>query len=267
MQEAPRTIAVVGPGRLGRTLAAALERAGYRVATAGRDELQDAADTADLIFLTVPDSAIAEVAASVRWRPGQWVVHCSGALGRDALAAAEAAGAVTGCFHPLQTFPSRMPEPDRFAGIACGIEAPEPLAGFLERLAKDLGTRPFRLEGVDRALYHAAAVVASNHVVALASAASRLWELAGVRGVGGREALSPLTNAAAQNVASMELTDALPGPVGRGDAATVARHLDALNADAELREFYRRLSLELLRITPRLDDERRESLRRLLSEP
>lgn len=264
MQETPRSIAVVGPGRLGATLAAALERAGYNVSTVGRDQLGDSADTDDLIFLTVPDSAIAGVAASLQWRPGQWVVHCSGAIGREALGAAEAAGAVAGCFHPLQTFPSREPQPGRFAGIACGIEASEPLGTALERIAKDLGSRPFRLDGVDRALYHAAAVVASNHVIALANAASRLWELAGVKGVSGREALSPLMNAAAQNVAAMELADALTGPVVRGDVATVARHLDALDADAELRELYRRLSLELLRITPRLDDERRESLRRLL---
>ena len=251
-------------GRVGTTLAAALRRAGYDASPVARD---DRTPAAHLIFLTVPDGAIAAVARAHSWRPGQWVVHCSGALGRGELATPDAAGAMTGCFHPLQTFPSRTAEPARFAGIALGIEAPEPLGATLEGIARDLGSRPFRLEGVDRALYHAAAVVASNHLVALAGAAARLWSLAGLPQQSGRESLAPLMTAAAANVASMELASALTGPVARGDTDTVAKHLAALESAPELRELYRRLSLELLRLPLAIPRARFEALSDLLETP
>lgn len=250
MNEIPDiSVGVIGAGRLGTTLAAALERAGYAVnaATSERNG-KSIADQCDLVFLTVPDGAIAEVCQAIPWGPRHSVVHCSGAIGLDVLTAAADAGAMTGSLHPLQTFPSREPEPERFAGIVCGIEGAEPLGSMLEEIAVALGSRPVRLEGVDRALYHAAAVTASNLVVALASAATRLWALAGLPGEAGREALSPLLLAAARNVSERELVDALTGPIARGDVATVEGHLEALRADPGLAEVYRLLSAELLRL-------------------
>ncbi len=244
-------------GRLGTSLAAALRQAGYSVEP-------DTSSDAHLTFVTVPDRVIAQVADARAWRSGEWVVHCSGALGREHLATAEAAGALTGCFHPLQTFPSRSPEPERFKGIAVGIEGPPVLAQQLEQIAMALGSKPFRLEGVDRALYHAAAVVASNHLIALASAATRLWELAGITQQDGRSSLAPLITAAASNVAAMPLADALTGPVARGDVETVVRHLTALELAPELRDLYRQLSLELLRLPLRIDESRRTELESVL---
>lgn len=258
------TIGFVGAGRLAASLAAALSAAGYPIRVVASRDRPSAATLAsslgtesapadavvracDLVFLTVPDSQISELARSLPWRPGQSIVHCSGALGLDALAAASDHGATIGCFHPLQTFPSRTPEPLRFQGISCGIEAPEPLGQYLETLAADLGALSFRLEGVDRRLYHAAAVFMSNHLVALASAAARLWELAGLDS-SARGAVSPLMLSAASNVATLPLRDALTGPVARGDIATVQGHLAALAGAPDLRELYRALSAELLHL-------------------
>ena len=119
MTNAKPAVAVLGPGRLGRTLAAALEGAGYRVRLASSrvvEEAQDAVDASDVAFLTVPDAAIGGVAAVVEWRPGQLVAHCSGARGLEVLAVAEQVGALIGCLHPLQSFPSE-PDATRFAGI------------------------------------------------------------------------------------------------------------------------------------------------------
>lgn len=258
------SIGFVGAGRLAASFAAALKSARYPVrAVASRDTASaetlartlgvepaapvEVVESCDLVFLTVPDTQIATLAETLPWQRRQFVVHCSGAIGLSALAPAMARGALTGCLHPLQSFPSRAPEPERFRGIHCGIEGPEPLGAYLETLATALGSMSFRLEGVDRRLYHSAAVFMSNHLVALASAAARLWELAGLDS-SARGALSPLMLSAASNVAALPLRDALTGPVARGDIATVQGHLAALAGAPDLYELYRALSAELLHL-------------------
>ena len=262
-----RSIGFIGAGRLAASLSAALQEAGYPVtAVASRnahtaETLSSAlgggvqagtaasvAGTCDLVFLTVADAEISALSAGLPWRAGQAVVHCSGALDLTVLDAASNRGALAGCLHPLQSFPSRSPQPARFKGIFCGIEAPAPLAAYLEDAAHATGARTFRLEGVDRRRYHAAAVFASNEVVALMSAASRLWAAAGLPATTAREALSPLLLAAASNVASHPLSEALTGPIARGDVATVRRHLEALAGEPDLARLYRLLSAELLRL-------------------
>ncbi|TAK76118.1 MAG: DUF2520 domain-containing protein [Dehalococcoidia bacterium] len=262
-------IGVLGAGRLGSALAAALVAAGAgRVAIGARrlDAVRTLASTlkieaappatlverCDLVFLTVPDTAIESTAETLPWRPGQAAVHCSGALGLDVLRAAAGRKASTGCFHPLQTFPAEgttSEAPGLFRGITCGVESSDaPLSARLEAIAAGLGARVIRLEGVDRALYHAAAVLVSNDVVALAAAARRVWARAGLPAESGREALAPLLVAAAGNVSRLSPEEALTGPVARGDVATVERHLRALEVEPELREVYRRLALELLQL-------------------
>lgn len=262
-----RSIGFIGAGRLAASLSAALQEAGYPVTAVASRTASSAESLAlalngtvtamaptevtascDLIFLTVSDSEIGGLAAALRWRAEQAVIHCSGALDLAVLDTASNRGALAGCLHPLQSFPSRSPEPARFKGIFCGIEAPAPLAAYLEDAARATGARSFRLEGVDRSLYHAAAVFASNEVVALMAAASRLWGAAGLPETTAREALSPLLLASAANVARQPLARALTGPVARGDVATVRRHLAALEDEPELARLYRALSAELLRL-------------------
>lgn len=272
-------------GRLGSALAAALTTADVgRVVVASRRPEQagtvaevlgvEAASPAslvercDLVFLTVPDGAVASAARDLAWREGQAVVHCSGALGLDALSAAAVRGAVTGCLHPLQTFPaggSLAQTPALFRGIACGIESNDTsLSGRLEAITADLGARPISLEGVDRALYHAAAVLVSNDVVALMAAATRTWTQAGLPDGAAREALAPLLLATAGNVGRLSLVQALTGPVARGDVVTVEGHLRALTVEPDLRELYRRLALELLQLDLDLPLSVTAQLRRVL---
>jgi predicted short-subunit dehydrogenase-like oxidoreductase (DUF2520 family) len=281
-------IAIVGAGRLGSALALALGREGYRVvAIAGRDarraralaaRIEGAAavapraslDSAELVFLTVPDDAVGSVAGALSWRAGQAAVHCSGALGLDVLEAAARQGAAVGCLHPIQSFPDPDGDPDRFHGIAAGIEAAEPLGETLEAMASELGARPVRLEGVDRGLYHAAGVLASNDVIALAAAAIRAWRLAGLSECDARRAAGPLLAGAANAVAELPedrpLREALTGPVARGDLATVERHLAALAAEPRLRELYRRLGSELLALDLGHDAATARRLRELLGD-
>ena len=261
-------VGIVGAGRLGASLGGGLRQAGYDVRAVASGRLESARSLAsalgdraratsdpgdvlalcDLVFLTVPDAVIEPLSASLPWQRQHTVVHCSGALGLEALTAVTGAGGSPGCVHPLQSFPSRSPEPERFRGVFCGVEAGPNLGPLLESIVTDLGARSFRLEGVDRALYHAAAVMVSNHVVGLANAAARVWGLAGLPPELGREALSPLLTSAVQNVARLDFASALTGPIARGDAPTVDAHLRALAGEPSLQELYRLLSLELLRL-------------------
>jgi len=173
-------IGVIGAGRVGRALAIALERAGYRVkgiarrTPGGPYASADAlVASCDLIFLAVPDSALEGLAIELPWRVGQGVVHTSGASGLDVLRGVTARGAHAGGLHPLQAFPDGDPAPERFAGTTCGIEGPPALAVVLDRIATRTGARPLRLDGANRALYHASAVFASNFAIALLVAARR----------------------------------------------------------------------------------------------
>ena len=263
-------ITVIGTGRLGAALAGALAVAGYTDLTlASRDPPRaadvaaalgvharttaEAVERAALVFLAVPDGAIEDVASSLAWRAGQGVVHTSGARGLDALADATVHGALAGCLHPLQTFPatgtpSASAAAALFAGIVCGVEAAPPLDGLLTALVEDLGARTVRLDGVDRARYHAAAVLVSNDVVALMAAATRTWTAAGLEAGAAQAALAPLMRAAAANATSLPLAQALTGPIARGDHATVARHVAALAGEPGLLEIYRALGRELLRL-------------------
>ena len=158
---------------------------------------------------------IPSVVEQLPWRRGQGVVHCSGALGLEALEGAAARGAWIGRLHPLQSFPSSAGDASRFRDITCGVEGGEPLGSELAQIVWALGARSLRLENTDHASYHAAAVLASNYVVALMSAARQAWELSGLPGEAAREALGPLLLGSAENAARLPAEQALTGPVAR----------------------------------------------------
>jgi predicted short-subunit dehydrogenase-like oxidoreductase (DUF2520 family) len=185
-----------------------------------------------VVFLTVPDDAVpgvaARLAAAGQDIPGTVAfVHTSGALELGALAPLRARHPV-GSFHPLRSFPEPGP-PDRFRGIVIAVDASSALLRrALERLARDLGGRPRRVDDSQRALYHAAAVFASNYVVALLGEAAGLLEASGWTEAEAIQGLVPLAEGAVANVRKRGSTAALTGPVRRGDAETVRRHLVAL---------------------------------------
>ena len=260
------SVAVVGLGRLGSCLLRALQSSGVHVrsvtarshsraeelirelnCSAEVTTLEHVARDVDLVFLTVPDAEIAQVSARLSLGPGQNLVHCSGALDRSPLTAAGVAAAQLGVFHPLQSFGPDAPA-SRFAGVAVGIDAEPALFEPLAKLAEKLGARPFSLAGVDRARYHAAAVLASNYLVALHAAAARIWQAAGLPAESARQALVVLSQGAVDNLRGHELAQALTGPIARGDAAVVARQIAALASDPPSQELYRALARELLQL-------------------
>ena len=245
-------IAIVGAGRAGTAVGVLWRRAGHEiVAVAGRADTAEraarllpgaavlgpveAAARGDLVVVAVPDDLIAstagELAAAGAVRPGGWVAHLSGATPLAALDAARAAGARRLGVHPLQTFPDVEAAVERIPGCAAAIGADddEGLA-LATRLAEDLGARPFPLADEHRALYHAAAVFASNYLVAATGVAEQLLAAAGVPEP--LPAIDPLQRATVANLARSGPADALTGPAVRGDAGTVGRNLEALAAGA-----------------------------------
>jgi predicted short-subunit dehydrogenase-like oxidoreductase (DUF2520 family) len=234
-------MAVIGPGRVGHSIAAAAERAGLDVTLAGRGESVAACRDAEVALLCVPDgeieSACARIAAAVP--PLRFVGHVSGATTLAALSAAAAVGAEVFSLHPLQTIPDGATD---LVAAPCAIAGSDASASHLAReLATRLGMRPFEVPEESRAAYHAAAAIASNLLVALEESAAQLLETAGVES-SGRELLTPLVLRAAANWAERG-PDALTGPIARGDAATVERHLEALRELApELLPLYEALA-------------------------
>jgi predicted short-subunit dehydrogenase-like oxidoreductase (DUF2520 family) len=206
-------LAVVGRGRLGTALAAALGDAGYEV----HGPLGRGADGsgADAVLLCVPDAEIAGAAASIV--PSRLVGHCSGATGLAPLAPHEAFS-----FHPLMTVTT---DGARFAGAGAAIAGATPRAlSFAADLASALEMNAVAIDDGDRAAYHAAASIASNFLVTLEAAAERLAAAAGAD----REMLVPLVRATVENWAKLGPGRALTGPVARGDEATVARQRAAI---------------------------------------
>ena len=162
------------------------------------------------------------------------VVHLSGALGLDALIALE--GNPRGSFHPLQSFPTPR-GPEAFRGITVAVDASTTaLRRRLARLARELGAKPKHVTGRERVLYHAAAVYASNFVDVVLSEAVRVLGTIGWTEAEATRALMPLVDGAVANVRKRGVVGALTGPIRRGDADTVRRHLEALrNLDAPIR--------------------------------
>jgi predicted short-subunit dehydrogenase-like oxidoreductase (DUF2520 family) len=217
-------------------------------------DLADAARGADLVVIATPDGVIREAGRVVApsLEPGALVVHLSGALGLDALEAIATTrpDVALGALHPLQTLPSPEVGAARLAGAWAGIAGPP----AVHALAEELGLRPFELGDADRAVYHAAATIASNHVTALLGQVERVAATASVP----LTAFEPLVRATVDNCFAMGPEHALTGPVARGEVETVLRHLGAVAADEQ--RAYRALAAAAAQLAGHDDPRLRELL-------
>lgn len=240
-------IGVVGAGKVGAVLGAALRAAGHAVvgvsavSAASRERAEnllpgvpvlavpEVVERAELVLLAVPDDALPELVAGLAgtgaWQPGQLVVHTSGRHGTGVLAPARARGAIPLAIHPAMTFTGMSLDLARLGDCAFGVTADRPVLPIAQALVVEMGAEPVVIEEQDRALYHAALAHASNHLVTIAAQASQLLAAAGVEQP--ERLLGPLMRASLENaLASGE--SALTGPVARGDAGTVWVHREAL---------------------------------------
>jgi predicted short-subunit dehydrogenase-like oxidoreductase (DUF2520 family) len=240
-------VGVIGAGRVGTVLGAALARAGHQVVAASavsdtslaraRRLLPGAAimrpeevlAESGLVLLTVPDDAlpglVAGLAATGAPMEGRLLAHASGRHGLAVLEPATRRGGLPLALHPVMTFTGRPDDLDRLAGVSFGVTAPDPLGPVAEALVIEMGGEPVFIAEERRSLYHAALASGANHLVTLVVQAADLLREAGVADPA--RMLGPLLSAALDN--ALRLGDAgLTGPVARGDADTVADHIEAL---------------------------------------
>lgn len=240
-------VAIYGMGRFGRALASALP-AGALLRTGGRSRpaVPDARyrqgaeaflqglPPGSLVVLSVPDDALETVANEFAALPGAGAllfVHTSGARGPEAIERLAGAGAQTGVFHLLQSFPSEGGH-ELIRG-SCGAVAGGPeIRAVLHTLAGALGVTLLELSDQQRVPYHAAAVLASNALVALLDAGAEMLRQAGIPAEHAGRMLTPLARGTLHNAEKLGPQAALTGPVVRGDVGTIRRHLAVLSGDA-----------------------------------
>jgi predicted short-subunit dehydrogenase-like oxidoreductase (DUF2520 family) len=248
---APLRVGVVGAGRVGAVLAAALASAGHEiVAAAGESDASHrrisellpgtanekpsaVARSCDLLLLTVPDdmlpNVVAVLSASGAIHEGQYVVHTSGRHGLAVLDDARAVGARPVAMHPAMTFTGTAVDLGRLSGCVFGLTAGPGERAFAEALVADLGGRPMWVPEEMRTLYHAGLAHGANHLVTLVTQAMELLTAAGADDPAGT--LRPLLTAALDN--ALDQGDAaLTGPIVRGDVNTVRAHLADITANA-----------------------------------
>ena len=252
-------IGFIGAGRLGTALAWTFAQHGLRVVAVASMIASDAeqlaatiagctvaadgqqvVDACDLVFVTTPDGAIADTTAQFRWRPGMAAVHCSGVTEVAALDRAARDGALTGGFHPMQTFGDPAAAVKSLPGCTITVEAQEPLNDALVAIAERLECRINRLPPGMRGRYHAAAGYTSQFINALFAEAATIWQSWGATEADAVRALLPLARGTLASIESAGLADGMPGPVSRGDVGSIEKHVAALSPlGPEVMEFYR----------------------------
>ncbi|MBE3111353.1 MAG: DUF2520 domain-containing protein [Acidobacteria bacterium] len=292
-----KSFSIVGAGRLGTTLGAALVRRGWTAAAivdkdsgAAREsrriigrgkvlpyrpglspEGRDATvGLGDVVIIAVPDDAVGRVAAGlarsgVSWA-GRFVFHTSGLLPARVLEPLRKRGARIASVHPVQSFPRKDAPASIFRGITWGVEGDPDAVAAAEEMVRRLRGNVLLLSEKDKPLYHAACSLASNAMIALEWTASGMLGAAGIGEEAAAGMLFPLVQGTLQNVNNLGLQKALTGPILRGDVATVRKHLEALPDDPHAREVYLVMGKQILRLAEKsgLPAGRVTALKRLL---
>jgi predicted short-subunit dehydrogenase-like oxidoreductase (DUF2520 family) len=273
----PKTVAIIGAGRVGSSVGFLLKRAGYavtavaaRTTTAaekagafigGGEPLADvikAASKAEIVFITTPDRDIREVCDTVATggglKSGSLVVHMSGAHSLDLLNAARTAGSSRAVIHPLQSLASREQGIKNLPGSYFRIEADPGALKTAKEIVKalggiELGMPKWSSDKESAALYHAGAVAVSNYFVALVDYGLKFYQALGADKKDALKAVLPLIRGTLNNIETLGIPDALTGPIMRGDTQTVRDHLDAMQKRTpELMGLYKELARQTVSV-------------------
>lgn len=245
-------VGIVGTGRVGAVLGAALARAGHHVVAAYAVSdlsrlraqallpgvplvpLHDVLANSDLALLTVPDDALLGLVTGLvdggAVRPGQFIAHASGRYGYGVLESVIRVGALPLALHPVMTFTGTSIDLARLDGTPFGVTSPDALRPVAEALVVEMGGEPVWIAEGSRVLYHAALAHGSNHLITLVGQTLDLLSSAGVEEPA--RLVAPLLSASLDN--ALRYGDqVLTGPVARGDARTVEAHIQALGEVAD----------------------------------
>lgn len=244
-------IGIIGAGKVGAVLGAALRGAGHAVvgvsavSEASREraelllpgvpvlEVADIVERAELVLLAVPDDVLPELVSGLgamgAWQAGQLVAHTSGRFGTGVLAPVKAAGGIPLALHPAMTFTGMSLDLSRLADASFGVTAEPAMLPIAQALVVEMGAEPVVIAEADRVLYHGALAHSSNHLVTLVAQAAQILGDIGVESP--NQLLGPLLRASLENALTSG-ESALTGPVARGDAGTVAAHAAALREHA-----------------------------------
>ena len=248
---------ILGAGRAGRGLSRALRASGVHViGLHGRREegepdvvtsgpIPDAAHAADTILVAVRDGQLEEALGELAAAPlaaGAIVLHASGSAEPSALAQLRSAGHPCGTFHPLVPLADPARAAERLRGAWIGIDGDAGAIAVAEQLAERLGAHTLRIPAGEKAVYHAAAVIASNFPTVLAAVAVSLLGSVGMNERESWGAIRALMRGAVANLDTEVPARALTGPIARGDVETVQKHLAALEPHPATRELYAMLS-------------------------
>ncbi|WP_421774691.1 Rossmann-like and DUF2520 domain-containing protein [Gracilimonas sp.] len=280
-------ITIIGLGSVGSALLNVLTTSGYEVLSVFNrseidpDLIKKYPDTyfskglpnnenklGELTFLTVSDDAIESVATQLSERytdlNDRSVVHCSGVHASEVLSPISKAGASIASFHPMKAI---TPKTSSFENTWFDVEGDEAAIRRMEELADRLKAHMFKVEPKAKPLLHASAVVASNYLVVLAELVSKISALGDVPEETALKAITPLMENTLRNVKELGVTEALTGPIARGDLKTVKQHMESLKNAPELLSLYKTLGIEAVKISVRKNGETDslEEIRKLLS--
>ncbi|MGB9765521.1 MAG: Rossmann-like and DUF2520 domain-containing protein [Candidatus Saccharicenans sp.] len=288
MKKTIKSFSIIGAGRVGLNLAAALVQKGFilkkvsdrfysrarkAVKIIGQGQATKsnllAAASAEIILISVPDCQLTEVAEeiSILDYPGKFVFHTSGAFSSSVLKPLSKKGARVASLHPIQTFALTEPDPRIFKGIFFGLEGDQEAIQLGAIMAKKLSGQVLLISAENKPAYHLACSIASNFLIILLNEVKNLFSPLGINEELTLEIITPLINETLHNVKKLGFEASLTGPIIRGDLETVKRHLAVTHDQAALDRIYRAMALEALSLAKRrgLPEDKIKALRQLLA--
>jgi predicted short-subunit dehydrogenase-like oxidoreductase (DUF2520 family) len=263
------SVTIIGLGKVGTALLNVLSSNSYRITSVVQkgsvsesvktsypdtifiDKIPDSPDDyGDLILITVPDAVIEDVVkemdSALDSLNSKAVAHCSGTYSSDLLKPLSSKGAKTGTFHPNRSITEST---ENFQNTWFDVEGDKDIIQIFKQIADSLGAKIIEIEAHQKPYLHASAVIASNYLVVLASLMTRVSGKAGLNEDVSLKTLIPLMRNTLDNIEQKGVSDALTGPIARGDVNTVRDHLDLLSREPDLKALYKSLGREALKVS------------------
>ena len=284
-------ISLIGAGNLGTSLGYALSRKGYTIKTLSCRSISSAGESqriigegnaltdniqvakeGEVVFICVPDEEISRVVEELASSNLSWskktIFHSSGLLSSELLSPLKAKGAAVGSFHPVQSFSRKKGDLRQFEGVYFGLEGDEEALKIGGKIVRHLGGHSLLIRREEKPLYHAACSFASNFFIVLLDIAISILTSTGLREEMAFETIMPLVQGTLQNVKEFNIPTSLTGPIPRGDAQSVQKHLEALRKFPDMYDLYVRLARRALTIAEKknLREEKVRALKKLLEE-